>query len=97
VKYEDDIFNFNWEQQRGAVVPELAPHCDFAMGRAMNSIFTEGLPTEPRRVDKITVGWLFRWCSVWVGVHYSSNNRRFCINLIPFVTFWVALKGGYKP
>jgi hypothetical protein len=42
-------------------------------------------------------GVLFRLRSLWVGVHYSPTNRRFCINFIPFVTFWVTLKGGKVP
>ena len=42
-------------------------------------------------------GMLFRWASLWVGVHYSSYNRRFCINPIPCVTVWVVLKGGVTP
>ena len=42
-------------------------------------------------------GLLFRWASLWVGVHYSGYNRRFCINLIPCVTVWITLKGGVAP
>lgn len=42
-------------------------------------------------------GILFRPGSVWVGVHWSSENRRFCINIIPCVTIWVTLKGGNAP
>ena len=34
---------------------------------------------------------------LWVGAHYSPNNRRWCINLIPCVTVWIALKGGRVP
>lgn len=50
-----------------------------------------------KRVNKLTVGILCRWESAWIGVHYSPYNRRFCINLIPFVTFWITLKGGLTP
>lgn len=42
-------------------------------------------------------GVLFRLASVWVGVHYSKYNKRFCINLIPFVTFWIVKPGGKTP
>ena len=42
-------------------------------------------------------GLLFRWGSVWLGVHYSAYNRRFCINVVPCVTLWVTLKGGVTP
>lgn len=42
-------------------------------------------------------GVLFRLGSAWMGVHYSPYNKRFCINLVPFVTVWVTLKGGKTP
>ena len=42
-------------------------------------------------------GWLVRWGSAWVGVHWSPENKRFCINLLPFCTFWVTLPGGITP
>lgn len=43
------------------------------------------------------VGILFRWGSAWVDAHWSSYNQRLCINLVPFVTVWVCLKGGKAP
>jgi len=43
------------------------------------------------------VGILFRPGSLWIGGHYSSKNRRWCINLVPCVTVWVVLKGGIEP
>ena len=42
-------------------------------------------------------GWLFRWGSAWVGGHWSGRNKRLCLNLIPFVTFWVCAPGGKTP
>lgn len=42
-------------------------------------------------------GLLFNLPSLWVGVHYSQYNRRYCINLIPTLTLWVALTGGKVP
>lgn len=42
-------------------------------------------------------GLLFRWESLWVGAHYSPYYRRWCINLIPCVTIWIALRGGMTP
>ena len=42
-------------------------------------------------------GILYRWGSLWVGVHWSLENRRICINLIPCVTLWVVLAGGKVP
>jgi hypothetical protein len=49
------------------------------------------------RVNKTHCGWLVRFASFWVGVHYSSFDRRFCINLLPCVTFWITLPGGHLP
>lgn len=45
----------------------------------------------------MNIGILFRWGSLWVGAHYSPQNRRWCINLIPCVTVWVTLRGGVTP
>lgn len=42
-------------------------------------------------------GWLARKESAWIGVHYSPHNKRWCINLIPFVTFWITKPGGNTP
>jgi hypothetical protein len=43
------------------------------------------------------VGIICRLASLWVGLHWSPYNRRLCINLVPCVTVWVALKGGVAP
>lgn len=42
-------------------------------------------------------GAVWNWRAVWVGAHYGARDRRLCINLIPFLTLWVALPGGYAP
>jgi hypothetical protein len=42
-------------------------------------------------------GVLLRWGSAWVGAHWSSTNRRLCINPIPFLTIWVTAPGGNAP
>ena len=42
-------------------------------------------------------GILCRLGSAWIGAHYSQHNRRWCINIIPFVTVWVTLPGGKTP
>ncbi len=47
--------------------------------------------------EPIRCGVLVRGGSAWIGIHWSSHNRRFCINLIPFVTIWIVLKGGNTP
>ncbi|MDT4329793.1 hypothetical protein RPD76_07715 [Methylomonas sp. MV1] len=42
-------------------------------------------------------GWLFRPGSLWIGAHWSPANKRLCINLIPCVTVWVVMPGGFAP
>lgn len=42
-------------------------------------------------------GLIFRKGSFWVGAHWSPYNRRWCINFLPCVTFWIALEGGRTP
>lgn len=42
-------------------------------------------------------GWLVRPGSLWVGAHWSPENKRLCINLLPCVTVWVVLPGGTAP
>lgn len=42
-------------------------------------------------------GLLFRKESLWVGVHYSTYNKRWCINLVPCVTLWITRPGGNTP
>lgn len=40
---------------------------------------------------------LYNECALWVGVHYSPSNRRYCINVLPFFTFWYSAEGGCEP
>jgi len=47
--------------------------------------------------EKTKVGLLIRPGSFWVGVHYAKHHLRFCINLLPCVTFWIVLPGGNTP
>lgn len=42
-------------------------------------------------------GILYRMGSLWIGVHWSGANRRWCINLLPCVTVWIVLPGGREP
>lgn len=42
-------------------------------------------------------GLLLRWGSAWIGVHWSTANRRLCINVVPCVTLWITLPGGRAP
>lgn len=49
------------------------------------------------QAQRVRVGVLFKPGSFWVGVHWSKRNRRICLNLVPMVTIWIALRGGYTP
>lgn len=49
------------------------------------------------RLGDYRLGLLFNLNSLWVGVHYSDYNRRYCINIIPTFTVWVALPNGKAP
>lgn len=42
-------------------------------------------------------GFLFQPGALWVGLHYSSFNRRFCLNVLPCCTVWLCLPGGNLP
>lgn len=42
-------------------------------------------------------GILFNQGALWIGAHYSPFNRRWCLNLFPCVTVWIALRGGKQP
>lgn len=42
-------------------------------------------------------GWLFRPGSFWIGLHWSAENKRICVNFVPCITFWVVLQGGNIP
>ncbi len=42
-------------------------------------------------------GLIFRWGSLWVGGHWSDENKRLCVNLLPFLTFWFIVPGGSVP
>ena len=49
------------------------------------------------RTTRMRCGLLARMGSFWIGMHYSKWDRRLCINLLPCVTFWIALPGGTLP
>lgn len=48
-------------------------------------------------VPGIHWGMLFNPQAWWVGVHYSPHNQRYCINLIPCLTVWIAKPDGIAP
>jgi hypothetical protein len=42
-------------------------------------------------------GVLWRWGSCWIGAHWSAQNRRLCLNILPFFTIWIVWPGGQTP
>ena len=48
-------------------------------------------------VTSVKCGVLVRAGSIWIGAHWSAHDRRWCINLIPCLTFWITLPGGLVP
>lgn len=40
---------------------------------------------------------LVRWYSMWIGIHYAPYHKRICVNIIPFVTICITMKGGNPP
>lgn len=50
-----------------------------------------------QRVTKPTFKLLFQPTAWWIGAHYSPDNRRWCINLLPCITFCYTKVGGIAP
>ncbi|AHB12113.1 hypothetical protein Paz_16 [Xylella phage Paz] len=50
-----------------------------------------------KRAARTTVKLLFNARRLWVGVHYSPANRRWCVNLLPGVTICITKAGGVEP
>ncbi len=59
--------------------------------------YRENLRQLAKRIYGNRYGWLFNKSAFWLGVHYSPYNRRYCINLVPCITFWFTLKCGKAP
>ena len=39
-------------------------------------------------IEDKTAGILFRLQSFWIGLHYSKQCKRYCLNIIPCLTIW---------
>jgi hypothetical protein len=52
---------------------------------------------KPEPAPRWSVGVLFQRGGLWIGAHYSTYERRWCINLLPCITVWVVLPGGRPP
>ena len=44
-----------------------------------------------------SAGLLWNPHAWWIGAHYSPQNHRHCINLVPCLTVWVRGFGGHEP
>lgn len=44
-----------------------------------------------------SAGLLYNPHAWWLGVQYSNACHRWCINLVPCLTFWVRGFGGHEP
>lgn len=53
--------------------------------------------SEMKRVSRFEWGVLLRKGSLWIGAHWSPQNKRLCLNLLPCVTIWFAMPGGLRP
>jgi hypothetical protein len=43
------------------------------------------------------IGILFQPWALWIGAHWSDYNQRWCVNVLPCITIWIALSGGNIP
>lgn len=43
------------------------------------------------------MGFKARLGSLWVGAHWSSYNKRLCVNILPCLTIWFVWPGGVGP
>lgn len=42
-------------------------------------------------------GIIFQKGALWIGMHYSPAEKRYCINIIPCLTIWIATSEGRGP
>ena len=43
------------------------------------------------------IGMLYNKHALWIGVHYSPANKRWCINVLSCLTVWFTKRGGDAP
>lgn len=73
--------------------PLQAEYLTGAVNKLVRSAYEEGQRNPPRW----RLGFLVNKHSPWIGMHYSPHNKRWCINLIPCITFWITKPGGNTP
>lgn len=69
----------------------------FALKEMQVRLELENLQYGLHIVDRTTAGIKLSFAHAWLGIHWCKFNKRVCITLIPFVTIWIAFKGGFRP
>lgn len=63
-----------------------------------NDEYTQSLNKQKtNKTETFKMGMMVRCGSCWIGGHWAPYNKRLCVNIIPFVTFWFVLPGGTLP
>jgi hypothetical protein len=62
-------------------------------GRLLESVAMHVAPG----AQGVRIGVKFQLGGLWVGAHYSTYNRRLCVNVLPCCTVWITLKDGIAP
>ena len=55
------------------------------------------LPSTCGWYTNMKAGIIYQRGALWLGVHYSPNEKRYCINIIPCLTIWIATAEGRGP
>lgn len=63
----------------------------------LEQAYQQRLAELARRIYGNKWGVLFNTSALWIGVHYSPYNRRYCVNLLPCATIWFTTKCGKAP
>lgn len=97
--YRKEVENIKFIRDRLIFQHKEDPDWDYML-RLKNTqarLEFENLTYGLHAVDTTTVGVKFSFAHAWVGAHWCKFNKRICITLIPFVTIWIAFKGGFRP
>ncbi|UYA98955.1 hypothetical protein IVIADoCa9_19 [Xanthomonas phage vB_Xar_IVIA-DoCa9] len=86
-----------WNEQKRLWFVDLPNGVRVYTHRSEQAVAIYKASAEDAPVARWKCGWLVNKGSVWMGVHYSKHNLRWCINLIPCVTVWITKPGGKTP
>jgi hypothetical protein len=87
---------YNFTSSDSPLISKLSPLDEGREFFAWDAAYTGKAP-KLRWWHGIRAGVLIRAGSFWIGIHWSSYNRRACINFIPFVTIWITGRYGNAP